>query len=134
MCQAEVGTEEDDFGNPRADSVALRITTREDNCVCKVFLQNQTNDHTVFMSAYDKKTSAAPETPYCGLEINVSLSVGPDNDKSLKTVNCTSGTVVQPIQLPQNEMLSFTSTLTEGSFTRGYCFQIFRRKTSYVHF
>ncbi|VDI64982.1 Hypothetical predicted protein [Mytilus galloprovincialis] len=79
------------------------------------------------MSAYDKKTSAAPETPYCGLEINVSLSVGPDNDKSLKTVNCTSGTVVQPIQLPQNEMLSFTSTLTEGSFTRGYCLQIFRQ-------
>lgn len=134
MCQAEVKTEKDDIGNPRADSVGLRITTREDNCVCKVYLQNQTKDHTVFMSTYDKKTSAAPEHPYCGLEINVSVSSERDNYKSLKAVGCTNGTVVQRILLQPNEILRFTSTLTEGKFTRGYCLQIFKSESFNVHF
>ncbi|CAC5372623.1 unnamed protein product [Mytilus coruscus] len=133
MCQGGSGKKEDSIEGLGFNSVALRITTRQDNCACQVYLQNQTDTYTVYMQKYNKLTSAAPNSSDCGLVINVSVSDGVGTDEILETVECANGTLFQPISLEINGTLNFKSTVIEGSFTRGYCLQIFRKNPNTSH-
>ncbi|XP_063419523.1 uncharacterized protein LOC134703108 [Mytilus trossulus] len=126
MCQNGVGEEDVKTGRIEVDSVALRITTPEDNCVCQVYLLNQTDQDKVFMKYYTKSISG-PDHINCGLAIDISISAELNKDESLKTIQCTNRTSAIPILLKQNEMLNFKSTLIDGTFTSEYCFLIFRQ-------
>ncbi|CAC5404794.1 unnamed protein product [Mytilus coruscus] len=128
MCHSGSGKEEDSIGGLEVDSVALRMTTRQESCVCQVYLQNQTDKYTVNMQKYNSLTSAAPIHSDCGLVINVSLSNGIGTDKILETVECNNGTSFRPIMLKKKEKLNFKSVLIEGNYESGYCLQIFRNK------
>lgn len=131
MCQSGVGEEDYKTGHVEVDSVALRITTPEDNCLCQVYLLNQTDQYNVFMKYYTKSISG-PDHINCWLAIDISISAELNKDESLETIQCTNRTSARPIFLKQNEMLNFKSTLIDGTLTSEYCFLIFRRKNSYI--
>lgn len=133
MCRSGLGKEEDSIGRLELDSVALRITTRQDNCACQIYLQNQTDTYTVYMQKYNRLTAAAPNHSDCGLVINISVSDAIGKDKVLERVECNNGTSFRPIILKKNEKLNFKSTIIEGNFTKGYCLQIFRSKSKYKY-
>ncbi|XP_076079184.1 uncharacterized protein LOC143049426 [Mytilus galloprovincialis] len=126
MCQSGVGEEDYKTGHVEVDSVALRITTPEDNCLCQVYLLNQTDQYNVFMKYYTKSISG-PDHINCWLAIDISISAELNKDESLETIQCTNRTSARPIFLKQNEMLNFKSTLIDGTLTSEYCFLIFRR-------
>jgi hypothetical protein len=41
MCKSSSATEETSNGGYRVDSVVLRIMTQQDDCICRVMIDNQ---------------------------------------------------------------------------------------------
>lgn len=132
MCHSGLWKEDDHMGEHRLDSVAIRITTRQKNCVCQVYLHNQNDTNELIMQKYDGRTMAAPKNSDCGLTINISLSSAAGRTNYLTPVECNKGTSFRPITLKENEKLNFKSALNEGNFESGYCLQIVRSEW-YLH-
>lgn len=127
MCTSDSTYEELSNGGPITDSVALRVMTKQDGCICEVSLQNQHNIQTIFMRKYSLLTSAAPEHKSCGLTIDIDYT-SPETLKENKTsIECTEGTNTRSFELSKNGVLNFRSRNISGTFSRGYCIQIYRR-------
>jgi hypothetical protein len=72
MCKASSATEETSSGGYKVDSVVLRIVIQQNNCICRVTLDNQTEiPIAVGLRKYDGLTSSAPEKDDCGLAVDI---------------------------------------------------------------
>ncbi|CAC5366885.1 unnamed protein product [Mytilus coruscus] len=128
MCTDDSAIEDNNDGTKHVDSVLLRITKQQNNCICHVSLQNNATDYTIYMSKYDGQSNAAPEQQNCGLAVDVDYVDTSDTTRSLQSIQCTSGTSIRSIALGANE-LKLKSRIIAGDFTRGYCMQIYRNES-----
>jgi hypothetical protein len=69
MCRSSSATEETSSGGYRVDSVVLRIMTQEDDCICRVMIDNQIDAVSVGIRKVDGLTASAPEKADCGLAL-----------------------------------------------------------------
>jgi hypothetical protein len=60
MCKSSSATEETHSGSYRVDSVVLRIMTQEDDCICRVMIDNQNDTLSVGIRKFDGLTASAP--------------------------------------------------------------------------
>ncbi|XP_063402214.1 uncharacterized protein LOC134686477 [Mytilus trossulus] len=126
MCTTQYVTEGDKNGGTTVDSVSLRVRTQQDGCTCEVALQNQTSLYTIYMRKYDSNTIAAPEKQACGLAIVTDYKIPEGFPDNAYPVECTEGTQSRSISLRTNGILHLRSRVINGTFTRGYCMQIYR--------
>ncbi|CAC5374153.1 unnamed protein product [Mytilus coruscus] len=129
MCTDDFATEENFNGSKTIDSVLLRITKQQTNCICHVSLQNNATNYTIFMSKYEGQSNAAPEQQNCGLAVDVDYVDTSDTIRSLQPIECTRGTGIRSIGLDGNE-LKLKTRIIGGTFTKGYCMQIFRNQST----
>ncbi|XP_052088027.1 uncharacterized protein LOC127725213 [Mytilus californianus] len=80
------------------------------------------------MRKYDMMTSAAPEQIACGLAIKIDYTIPTNLPETKDTINCTDGTNSRAISLLKNGVLNLRSRIIDGTFTRGYCIQIYRQQ------
>ncbi|VDI10375.1 Hypothetical predicted protein, partial [Mytilus galloprovincialis] len=111
MCTNESAVEESTDGYKPVDSVLLRITKQQSNCICHVSLQNTVTDYTIYMSKYQQNSNTAPVQQNCGLAVDVYVKTL-DTTRSLQPIECTSGTSFRQIILGGNE-LTFKSRIIE---------------------
>ena len=72
MCKSSSATEEASSGGYKVDSVVLSIMMQQNNCICRVTLDNQIqNSVAVGLRKYDGLTSSAPEKDDCGLAVDI---------------------------------------------------------------
>lgn len=128
MCTTDYATEDDNDGGTTIDSVALRVTTQQGGCTCEVTLLNQQDIYTLNMRKYDDKTNAAPENAACGLAIDLDYNIPNNLPENKNPVECVEETQTRSISLAKNEILHLRSRVISGSFTRGYCMQIYRSR------
>ncbi|XP_052088021.1 uncharacterized protein LOC127725204 isoform X2 [Mytilus californianus] len=131
MCSDDSVVEDSVYGTKVVDSVLLRITKQQNNCICHVSLQNTFTNYTIYMSKYDGQPNAAPEQQKCGLAVDVDYVDTSDTTRSLQSIECNSGTSIRSIALGGNE-LKLKSRILAGDFTRGYCMQIFKNQAIYT--
>ncbi|CAG2239003.1 unnamed protein product [Mytilus edulis] len=125
MCTNESAVEENTNGYKAVDSVLLRITKHQNNCICHVSLQNTVHNYTISMSKYEGLTTSAPVQSNCGLAVDVESIDKSNTTQSIESINCITGTSMRLIALDDNE-LKFKSRIIKGNFTRGYCMHISR--------
>jgi uncharacterized protein (UPF0276 family) len=70
MCKSSSATEETHSGY-KVDSVVLRIMTQQDDCICRVMIDNQNDTVIVGIRKYDGLTASAPEKADCGLAVDI---------------------------------------------------------------
>jgi hypothetical protein len=131
MCKSSSATEEANSGGYKADSVALRITMQQNNCICRVTLDNQKENLVVAdLRKFEGFQSSAPVKADCGLAVDINHI--PD---------MSTGNVIAPIEyivngtrrhasLFQKSYLQFRSRIINGGFIRGFCIRIIRGKAS----
>ncbi|CAC5366883.1 unnamed protein product [Mytilus coruscus] len=129
MCTDDFAIEENLNGSKTVDSVLLRIIKQQSNCICHVSLQNNAMNYTIFMSIYEEQSNAAPEQQNCGLAVDVDYVDTSNTTRSLQPIECTNGTGIRSIGLDGNE-LKLKTRIIGGTFTRGYCMQIFRNQST----
>jgi hypothetical protein len=71
MCTSSFATEETYSGNHHVDSVVLRIMVQQNNCICRVTIDNQIEPVSIGLYKYDGLSSSAPDTYGCGLAIDI---------------------------------------------------------------
>ncbi|XP_063404606.1 uncharacterized protein LOC134688068 [Mytilus trossulus] len=127
MCTDDSAIEDSVDGSKAVDSVLLRITKQQHNCICHVSLQNNATNYTIYMSKYDGLSKSAPEQTNCGLAVDVNYVDTSYRTRSLQSIYCTHGTGLRSIALGGNELI-LKSRIIPGDFTRGYCMKIYRSK------
>ncbi|XP_076078794.1 uncharacterized protein LOC143048810 [Mytilus galloprovincialis] len=131
MCTDDSTIEDNNDGTKHVDSVLLRITKQQNNCICHLSLQNNATNYTMYMSKYEELSKAAPEQQNCGLAVDVDYVDTSDTTRSLQPIRCTSGTSLRSIALGGSKLI-LQSRIIDGNFTRGYCMQIFRSEAIYT--
>lgn len=69
MCKSSSATEETTSGGHLVDSVVLRIRIQQDNCVCRVTIENQTQPASAGLNKYEDRSASSPEEYGCGLAL-----------------------------------------------------------------
>ncbi|XP_076078792.1 uncharacterized protein LOC143048809 [Mytilus galloprovincialis] len=131
MCTDDFAKEDSADGSKAVDSVLLRITKQQNDCICHVSLHNNATNYTIYMSKYEGLSISAPVQTNCGLAVDVNYVDTSYITRSLQSINCTHGTGVRSIALGVNELI-LKSRIISGDFTRGYCMQIYRNQAKYI--
>jgi hypothetical protein len=71
MCKSSSATEETSSGGYKVDSVVLRIMTQQDNCICRVTLENQIKPISIGLRKYDGLAASVPMQYGCGLAVDI---------------------------------------------------------------
>jgi hypothetical protein len=131
MCKSSSATEETHSGSYNIDSVVLRIVMQQNNCICRVTLDNQTeNQVAVGVRIYDGLTSSAPEKADCGLAVDINHIPDMSTGNVIAAVECPVNDTLRLTPLFQKGYLQFRSRITNGDFIRGFCIRIKRGKAS----
>lgn len=123
MCISSTAVENVVRGEEQYDSVILRVMTEGIDCTCDLLIENQIQDTQIFMQKYQNKPSAAPEKNLCGLAIDIKNL---DSGLTLNPIDCSNGVNRRSMSMVYNGAFRFTSRITEGHFSRGYCIHIIR--------
>jgi hypothetical protein len=131
MCKASSATEETSSGGYKVDSVVLRIVIQQNNCICRVTLDNQTEiPIAVGLRKYDGLTSSAPEKDDCGLAVDINHIPDMSTGIVKAPIECLVNGTRRHTRLFQNGYLQFRSRIINGDFIRGFCIRIVRGKAS----
>jgi hypothetical protein len=131
MCQSSSATEEANYGGPRVDCLVLRIMTQQDDCICRVTLDNQTeNPVDVGWSKYDGFITSAPEKVDCGLAVDINHIPDISTENVIAPIECLVNDTLRHTPLFQKSYLQFRSRMINGDFNRGFCIRIIRGKAS----
>ena len=129
MCKSSSATEEASSGSYRVDSVVLRIMTQEDDCICRVMIDNQIDTESVGIEKYSGLTASAPVVAKCGLAVDINHISDMSTGNLIAPIECiVNGT--RHTSLFQKSYLQFRSRISNGNFIRGFCIQIIRGKAS----
>ena len=126
MCKSSSATEETYSGDFRVDSVVLRIMTQQDNCICRVQIDNQIQPIAIGLRKYDGLSSSAPEETECGLAVDSNHIPDMSTESVIVLIECINNVNYRTILLLPNSTLQFKSRIINGIFTRGYCMRIHR--------
>ena len=133
MCKSSFATEDvEQSGSYNVNSVVLRIMIQQDNCICRVTIDNQIKLVVVGLRKYDGLSSSAPEESVCGLAVDINHIPDTSTGTVIAPIKCIDNVNYRTIPLLQNGTLQVKSRTTNGTFTRGYCMRITRGKVS-VH-
>ena len=131
MCKSSSATEETNSGSYKIDSVVLRIVMQQNNCICWVTLDNQTEiPVAVGLRKCDGLTSTAPEKADCGLAVDINHIPDMSTGHVIAPIECLVNDTLRHTPLFQNGYLQFRSRIINGDFIRGFCIRILRGKTS----
>ena len=131
MCKSSSATEETNSGGYRVESVVLRIMTQQNNCICRVTLDNQTEKPiAVDLRKCDGLRSSAPEKADCGLAVDINHIPDMSTGNVIAPIECLVNNTIRHTPLFQNGYLQFRSRIINGDFTRGFCIRIIRGKAS----
>jgi hypothetical protein len=129
MCKSSSGTEETNSGGYKIDSVVLRIMTQQDDCICRVMIDNQKDTVSVGIRKVDGLTASAPVAADCGLAVDINHISDMSTGNVIAPIECiVNGT--RHTSLFQKSYLQFRSRIINGSFIRGFCIRIIRGKAS----
>jgi hypothetical protein len=130
MCKSSSATEEAHSGVFRVDSVVLRIITQEDDCICRVMINNEKDTVSVGIRKLDGLTSSAPKEAECGLAVDVNNLPSMSTGNVIAPIECLVNGTTRHTPLFQNGCLQFRSRIINGEFIRGFCIRIIRGKAS----
>jgi hypothetical protein len=130
MCRSSSATEETSSGGYRVDSVVLRIMTQEDDCICRVMIDNQIDAVSVGIRKVDGLTASAPEKADCGLAVDVNHIPDMSAGNVIAPIECPVNVTPRHTPLFQKSYLQFKSRIINGDFIRGFCIRIIRGKAS----
>ena len=128
MCKSSSATEETSSGGYKVDSVILRIMTQQDNCICRVMIDNQKDTVSVGIRKLDGLTASAPVEAECGLAIDINHIPDMSTGNVIAPIECLVNDTLRHTPLFQKSYLQFTSRIINGSFIRGFCIRIIRGK------
>jgi hypothetical protein len=131
MCKSSFANEDNtNNGSFTVDRVVLRIMI-QDNCVCRVTIDNQIGPVSIGLRTYDGLSSSSPEAYGCGLTVDITHISDMSTGNIIDPIECIDNGTFRSIPLLQNETLQFKSSIINGNFTRGYCMQIQRGKVAF---
>ena len=130
MCESQFAKEDDTkSGSFIQDSVVLRIMI-QDNCFCRVTIENQIEPVSIGLRKFDGLTSSTPVENECGLVVDINHIPEMSTGNVIAPIECVENTDYRSILLLLNSTLQFKSRIINGTFTRGYCMQIQRGSAS----
>ena len=106
--------------------VVLRIVTQQDDCICRVMIDNQKDIVSVGIRKYYGLTASAPEEAEYGLAVDINHIPDMSKGKVIAAIECLLNGTLRHTPLFQNCYLQFRSTIIHGPLTRGYCMRILR--------
>ena len=131
MCKSSSATEETSSGSYRVDSVVLRIMMQQNNCICRVMLDNQIQKSVVVgLRKCDGLTSSAPEEDDCGLAVDINDIPDMSTGNVIAPIECLVNNTCRHTPLFQKSYLQFRSRIINGDFIRGFCIRIIRGNAS----
>ena len=125
MCKSCFATEEKHSGNDNVDSVVLRIMI-QDNCICRVNIENQIQLIHIGLGKYGDFTDSAPEELECGLTVDINHIPDTSTGNVIGPIECIENVDYRIIPLLKNSTLQLKPRTINGSFTRRYCMVIGR--------
>ena len=135
MCKSSYATEE--YGHSgyfTIDSVVLRIMIQQDDCICRVKIDNQIEPFYIGLIKYDSIISSAPEEYGCGLVVDINHISDMSTGNIIAPIECIENVAFSNLPLLENSTLQFKSRIINWKFTRGYCKHIIRGKmTCNIH-
>ena len=132
MCKSSNATEEKPNGNDNVDSVVLRIMIQQDDCICRVNIENQIELVYIGLGKYGSLTSSAPVKSQCGLAVDINHIPVMSTGSVIAPIKCTDNVNPRSFPLSQNSTLQFKSRIINGTFSRGYCMRIHRGNVALV--
>ena len=130
MCKSSSATEETSSGGYKVESVVLRIMTQEDDCICRVMIDNQIDTVSVGIRKVDGLTASAPEKADCGLAIDINHIPDMSTGSVIAPIECLVNGTLRHTPLFQMVYLQFRSRIINGDFIRGFCIRIIRGNAS----
>jgi hypothetical protein len=130
MCKSSSATEETVSGIYKVDSVVLRIMTQEDDCICRVMIDNQIDAESVGIRKVDGLTASGPEKADCRLAIDINHIPDTSTGNVIAPIECLVNGTLRYTPMFQNGYLQFRSRIINGDFIRGFCIRIIRGKAS----
>ena len=100
--------------------------TQQDNCICRVTLENQIKPIYVGFRKYNGLAASVPMQYGCGLAVDINLIPDMSTGNVIAPIKCIDNVNYRTIQLLHNSTLQFKSRIINGNLTRGYCMQIQR--------
>ena len=130
MCKSSSATEETVSGIYKVDSVVLRIMTQEDDCICRVMIDNQIDAESVGIRKVDGLTASGPEKADCRLAIDINHIPDTSTGNVIAPIECLVNGTLRYTPMFQNGYLQFRSRIINGDFIRGFCIPIIGGKAS----
>lgn len=130
MCKSMYVKEDTKNGISKFNSVVLRINTQQDNCTCRVTIENQIETLSIGIRKYGGLLSSAPVTYGCGLAVDITYIPDMSTGNAIDPLECIVNNQFRNIPVKQSSALQFKSRISNGIFTRGYCMRIQRGNVS----
>ena len=130
MCKSSSATEDKSSGYYRVDSVVLRIIMQQDDCICRVLIDNQNDTLSVGIRKFDGLTASAPLEAECGLAVDVNHIPKMSTENVIAPIECLVNDTIRHTPLFRKGYLQFRSRIINGDFIRGFCIRIIRGKAS----
>jgi hypothetical protein len=130
MCKSSSATQETSSGHYKVESVILRIITQEDDCMCRVMIDNQIDTESVGIRSVDGLTASAPVKADCGLAVDINHIPDMSTGNVIAPIECLVNDTLRHTPLFQKSYLQFRSRIINGSFIRGFYIRIIRGKAS----
>ena len=130
MCKSRSVQEDAKNGKSPFDSVVLRIMTQQDNCTCRVTIENQIETISIGLRKYGGLSSSASDTYGCGLAVDINYIPDMLAGNVIAPIECLVNDKFRNIPVEQKSALQFKSRIINGTFTRGYCIRIQRGNVS----
>jgi hypothetical protein len=122
-------TEDTHSGSYGVNSVVLRIMMQQNNCICRVTLDNQKKQPVdLGLRKCDGLTSSAPEKVDCGLAVDINYIPDMSTGNVIAPIECLVNGTLRHTPLFQKSYLQFRSRIINGSFISGFCIRIIRGK------
>jgi hypothetical protein len=130
MCKSSSATEETSSGGYKVDSVVLRIMTQEDDCICRVMIDNQIDTVSVGIRKFNCLTTSAPIEADCGFAFDINHIPDMTTGNVIAPIECLVNDTIRHTTLFQQGYLQFRSRIINGEFIRGFCIRIIRGNAS----
>jgi hypothetical protein len=130
MCKSSSATEETSSGGYKVDSVVLRIMTQEDDCICRVMIDNQIDTVSVGIGKFNCLTTSAPIEADSGFAFEINHIPDMTTGNVIAPIECLVNDTIRHTTLFQQGYLQFRSRIINGEFIRGFCIRIIRGNAS----
>lgn len=117
-------------GSYKVDIVVLHIHVQEDNCICRVRIENKIEPISITLRKYHGLASSAPEDYGCGIAVDINYILDISTGNVIALFACVVNTDLRHTPFLQNSILQHKSRIIDGNFTRGYYMRIQRGNTA----